>query len=192
MTKDMIRSIRSISYNVLNLPQQIEVQTSLRGHDPFIIEPTIYLYTASGVKLQSITGLAAVLPGHPDTRDRTDYVGNLIYDRTSLKRVLFDGGYVEVSGNTKNYRFFVKDHLGNNRLVTDASGSILQTNHYDPYGESLPDGAAVDSGNPYKYSGKEYDDKALAYDFGARHYTSSIPRWTTMDPLCETRLKTLL
>lgn len=67
MTKDMIRSIRSISYNVLNLPQQIEVQTSLRGHDPFIIEPTSYLYTASGVKLQSITGLAAVLPGHPDT-----------------------------------------------------------------------------------------------------------------------------
>lgn len=76
-------------------------------------------------------------------------------------------------------------YLGNNRLVTDASGTILQTNHYDPYGESLPDGAAVDSGNPYKYSGKEYDDKALAYDFGARHYTSSIPRWTTMDPLCE-------
>lgn len=23
----------------------------------------------------------------------------------------------------------------------------LQTNHYDPYGESLPDGSAVDSGN---------------------------------------------
>ena len=76
-------------------------------------------------------------------------------------------------------------YLGNNRLVADAAGTILQTNHYDPYGESLPDGAAVDSGNPYKYSGKEYDDKALAYDFGARHYTSSIPRWTTMDPLCE-------
>lgn len=116
---------------------------------------------------------------------RTDYVGNLIYDRTSLKKVLFDGGYVEVSGNTRNYRFFVKDHLGNNRLVTDASGTILQTNHYDPYGESLPDGAAVDSGNPYKYSGKEFDDKAMAYDFGARHYTSSIPRWTTMDPMAE-------
>ena len=186
LTKDLIRSISSISYNILNLPQQVEQQVSLRGGIvPFDEEPTFYLYTASGVKLQSITGLAAVLPGHPDTRDRTDYVGNLIYDRTSLKKVLFDGGYVEVSGNTKNYRFFVTDHLGNNRLVTDASGSILQTNHYDPYGESLPDGAAVDSGNPYKYGGKEYDDKALAYDFGARHFTTSIPRWTTMDSLAE-------
>lgn len=58
---------------------------------------------------------------------RTDYVGNLIYDRTSLKKVLFDGGYVEVSGNTKNYRFFVTDYLGNNRLVTDASGAILKS-----------------------------------------------------------------
>ena len=185
MTKDMIRSICSISYNALNLPQQIEIRTSLRGHDPFIIEPTNYLYTASGVKLQSIMGFAPALPGQTDLRERIDYVGSLIYDRTSLKKILIDGGYVEVSGNTRNYRFFVKDHLGNNRLVTDATGTILQTNHYDPYGESLSDGAAADSGNPYKYGGKEYDDKALAYDFGARHFTTSIPRWTTIDPMAE-------
>lgn len=125
------------------------------------------------------------LPGMPDVRERTDYVGNLIYDRTSLQKVLFDGGYVDMSGDSPEYRFFVTDHLGGNRLVADASGAILQTNHYDPYGESLPEGSAVDSGNPYKYGGKEYDDKALAYDFGARHYTSSIPRWTTMDPMAE-------
>ena len=35
---------------------------------------------------------------------------------------------------------------------------------------------------------KEYDSKLASYDFGARYYTSAsatIPRWTTMDPLCE-------
>ena len=79
-------------------------------------------------------------------------------------------------------------HFGNNRLVTDASGTILQTNHYDPYGESLPAGASVDSGNPYKWGNKEYDVFLGSYDFGARYYTpasTTIPRWTTMDPLCE-------
>ena len=186
LTKDLGRGIVQISYNLLNLPSS--VAPGLGGGPHGVIygaDSRDYLYTASGVKLQSKAMLPLNLPGMPDVRERTDYVGNLIYDRTSLQKVLFDGGYVDMSGDSPEYRFFVTDHLGNNRLVADAAGTILQTNHYDPYGESLPDGSAVDSGNPYKWGGKEYDDKALAYDFGARHYTSSIPRWTTMDPLCE-------
>ena len=185
LTKDIERGIASISYNLLNLPEQVTPGSAAQGPLPSLEVPTEYLYTASGAKLRSITGFLMILPGQTDLRERIDYMGSLIYDRTSLKKILIDGGYVEVSGNTRNYRFFVKDHLGNNRLVTDATGTILQTNHYDPYGESLSDGAAADSGNPYKYGGKEYDDKALAYDFGARHFTTSIPRWTTIDPMAE-------
>ena len=185
LTKDSVRGIDAISYNLLNLPSSITQGQSLPGGPGLTLDGRNYLYTSSGVKLQSKAMLPLNLPGMPDVRERTDYVGNLIYDRTSLQKVLFDGGYVDMSGDSPEYRFFVTDHLGNNRLVADASGAILQTNHYGPYGESLPEGSAVDSGNPYKWGGKEYDDKALAYDFGARHYTSSIPRWTTMDPLCE-------
>ena len=46
----------------------------------------------------------------------------------------------------------------------------------------------MDSGNPYKWGNKEYDVFLGSYDFGARYYTpasTAIPRWTTMDPLCE-------
>ena len=185
LTRDLGRGIAEIEYNLLNLPSSITPGTAGGPHGIIYGMDQEYLYTASGTKLRSKEQGFPSLPGTPDTSERTDYVGNLIYDRTSLKKILIDGGYVDVSGTTKNYRFFVTDHLGNNRLVTDASGTILQTNHYDPYGESLPDGAAADSGNPYKYGGKEYDDKAIAYDFGARHFTTSIPRWTTMDPLAE-------
>ena len=186
LTKDLGRGIVQISYNLLNLPSNVAPGLVGGPHGVIYgVDSRDYLYTASGVKLQSKAMLPLSLPGMPDVRERTDYVGNLIYDRTSLQKVLFDGGYVDMSGDSPEYRFFVADHLGGNRLVADASGTILQTNHYDPYGESLPDGAAVDSGNPYKYSGKEYDDKALAYDFGARHFTTSIPRWTTMDPMAE-------
>ena len=178
LTKDLGRSIASIDYNQLNLPSSVAVNNgSLDGE--------LLLYSASGVKLEAKDLYPFVLPGHTDNRPRTDYVGNLIYDKTSLKKVLVPGGYVEVSGTSRLYRFFVSDHLGGNRLVTDASGAILQTTHYDPYGQSLPAGAAADSGNPYKFGGKEYDAKATSYDFGARYYTTSTPQWTTMDPLCE-------
>ena len=173
---------RTIVYNVLNLPSTVNNGSNLRSG----AEGSLYLYSASGVKLQSKAEFPLPMPGQPDTRSRKDYVGNLVYEDSSLKTILIDGGYVEVSGTTKNYRYFIQDHLGNNRLVADATGLVLQTNHYGPYGESLSAGASADSGNPYKYSGKEYDTTALSYDFGARYYVpTSIPRWTTMDPLAE-------
>ena len=41
--------------------------------------------------------------------------------------------------------------------------------------------------SPYRFGGKErLDESGLAlYDFGARHYTTTLPRWLTMDPLAE-------
>ena len=35
-----------------------------------------------------------------------------------------------------SYHFYVTDHLGNVRAVTDASGTIEKTFDYDPFGES--------------------------------------------------------
>ena len=186
LIEDYDRLITSIEYNIFNLPSEISTCDEVSGNGIIGgLDGRYYLYSASGEKLQEKEIMPPVLLNHPDNRARTDYVGNLIYDRTSLKKVLFPGGYAEASGNSWLYRYFVTDHLGNVRLVTDASGTILQTNHYDPYGESLPAGAAADSGNPYKWGGKEYVGELDSYDFGARYYTTSIPRWTTMDPLCE-------
>lgn len=41
--------------------------------------------------------------------------------------------------------------------------------------------------SPYRFGGKErLDESGVAlYDFGARHYTTTLPRWLTMDPLAE-------
>ena len=77
------------------------------------------------------------------------------------------------------------DHLCNNRLVTDDSGTILQTNHYDPYGQLLGDISSSTPVSQYKYASKEWDTATASYDFGARRYTPSIPRWTAIDPLAE-------
>ncbi|MCL2073585.1 MAG: RHS repeat-associated core domain-containing protein, partial [Marinilabiliaceae bacterium] len=46
-------------------------------------------------------------------RKTTDYVGNKIYEDGRLDKILFGNGYIK----DNNYYFYVKDHLGNNRVV---------------------------------------------------------------------------
>ena len=64
----------------------------------------------------------------------TDYCGNMIYEGGALKQILVDGGYVTLNGTTPVYHYYLQDHLGNNRVVCNASGTVEQVNHYYPFG----------------------------------------------------------
>ena len=102
-----------------------------------------------------------------------------------LEKVLVDGGFITAAD--MHYHFFVTDHRGNVRVVVNDAGVVEQVNQFYPYGEATDMGqtlpASVD--NPYKWSGKEWDEDQGAYDFGARMYSAADARWTTMDPLSE-------
>ena len=46
-----------------------------------------------------------------------------------------DNGYFTLSGTgVPTYYFYLKDHQGNNRVVVAENDSIVQINHYYPYG----------------------------------------------------------
>jgi RHS repeat-associated protein len=88
--------------------------------------------------------------------------------------------------------WYLKDHLGNNRVLADGTGTALRNHHYDPFGESITlTGAAASpfptgaTESPYKYGGKEWDSTTSTYDFEARQFSPNFHRFTTMDPLCE-------
>ncbi len=119
--------------------------------------------------------------------DVTDYCGNCIYENGTLKTILIDGGYVTFDSNSQPvYHFYLQDHLGNNRVVANASGQVEQVNHYYPYGGLMAESTGGDV-QRYKYNGKELD-RMLGldwYDYGARHYDGALTMWRTMDPLCE-------
>ena len=120
--------------------------------------------------------------------DKRDYAGSVIYENSSLKRVLVDGGYAEKEGDNWKYCFYFNDHLGNNAVVADQDGNAIQNNSYYPFG--LPMATASDSIQglqPYKYNGKEFErkDGLKLYDYGARHYDAQVGRFTTVDPLAE-------
>jgi len=168
LTKDLNKGITGITYNFLNLPQSVAISNTLGQ------ATNTYMYAADGRKLQAVIGTK-----------QTDYVGNVIYENGALKRILVDGGYIEGGA----YYFYLTDHLGNNRVVANASGGIVQTNHYYPFGMPFAEGVTT-SQQPYKYNGKELDtERGLnLYDYGARFYDPSLGRWHSMDPSCEQRL----
>ena len=74
------------------------------------------------------------------------------------------------------------------RLVVNSSGTVVQSNHYYPFGMASADTPIANQGlQPYKYNGKELDMMSglNQYDYSARYYDPAIARFTTMDPMAE-------
>ena len=110
------------------------------------------------------------------------------YDQLNgaLEMILSDKGYITMTGTTPAYHYYIKDHLGSNRLVITQSGTVEQTNDYYPFGGQTAY-AQQPVNQPYKYNGKE--QQTLSYmttlDYGARQYDPSLAKWTTQDPMWE-------
>lgn len=167
MVKDLNKGISMIEYNSLNLPRRV----SFTGLNNPVNE---YVYSADGKKLSVIH--------KSSTEKRTDYIGSLIYENGSLKRILVDGGYIE----NGIYHFYLQDHLGNNRVVAKSNGTVVQTTHYYPYGMSFTEGTFADK-QPYKYNSKELDTEngLNLYDYDARQMDIVSGHFTRIDPMAE-------
>jgi RHS repeat-associated protein len=92
---------------------------------------------------------------------------------------LTENGYYE---NGKYY-FYIRDHLGNNRIVADQSGNEEQSTQYYPFGMVLSE--TNRDKQPFKFGGKELDrmNGLNLYDFVWRGYDPATGRFLTIDPL---------
>ena len=168
MVKDLNKGILQITYNSLNLP------TSLKMEDGKSIS---YVYDAQGKKLQ-----ASYVTTMPSSSMTLDYCDNMIYENGKLAQILVDGGYISFANGEPVYHYYLKDHLGSNRVVVNGTtGDVEQVNHYYPFGGLM---AESTNGNVqrYKYNGKELDRMHGLdwYDYGARWYDGM--RFLTQDP----------
>ena len=59
--------------------------------------------------------------------------GNRVYEDGVISRLLFDGGYVSFRDSVPTYHYYIRDYLGNNRVVADAHGNVEEVNHYYPW-----------------------------------------------------------
>ena len=194
MVMDKNKGISSISYDINNLPQKILYNDGRKAS---------YVYDAEGNKhsvLYTLTAMTNTLPQMPVMQSADaasanavngqkviNYCGNIIYDGDETM-VLNDGGYAKYDkGGNLSFHYYLKDHLGDNRVVMSESGAIEQINDYYPTGALMGSSTNGDVLR-YKYNGKELDrlNGLDWYDYGARNYDAALGIWRSQDNLQET------
>lgn len=179
MTYDGLRGV-GIEYNVLNLPERI-----FAGNDEIR-----YIYSSNGTKLATVANGSF-----------TYYRSVMVYGRSSaasgeeILYMLQPEGLATRNGSSEwTYKYFMKDHLNNTRVLLAATPSSAgvrltpeQTTDYYAYGLAW----SYDNlhRNRYLYNGKELQDASVGnlgllglYDFGARYYDPLLGRWFNIDP----------
>ena len=62
--------------------------------------------------------------------DSTEYIGSFVFENNAFKQYHFDGGYITASST----KYYIKDHLGNTRILASCTGAVEQATHYYPFG----------------------------------------------------------
>ena len=193
MVRDLNKCISSISYDLNNQPRKIEYNDGRNAS---------YVYDAEGNKLSvsyNLTAMSSAQPQMPvmqssdvvsanvsNGQKTIEYCGNIIYDGDETM-ILNDVGYALYNkDNNLSFHYYLKDHLGNNRVVVSEDGEIEQVNDYYPTGALMASSKGGDT-QRFKYNGKELDriNGLNWYGYGARNYDAAIVRWDGMDKLCE-------
>ena len=179
MTGDVNRGIVKVTYNHLNLPEEI------RFAGDNIIR---HLYDATGRKLRKEVYEQSLLqPGW------LDYCGAFVYRSDTLAWVLTGEGKLVPGEEGFEYEYFLKDHLGNIRVCVRDSGGVavvVQREDYYPFGMVMGGRTfAGDDPVPYLYNGKEaVREFELGWlDYGARFYDPQVGRWWVVDAMGEER-----
>jgi len=121
-----------------------------------------------------------------------DYTGSLIYSRSGSVRtpesIENGAGRIIYSGGTYNPHYYITDHLGSTRVITDNSGSVVERDDFYPFGGQLAISTYPQfSVNRFKFNGKELQTTGNTgfLDYGARMYDDEIGRWGVIDPHAE-------
>ena len=173
------------AYNQLNLPEEYR---SANG------DTVRHVYSAEGEKL-----FVKEIPSTGSSTG-TEYAANYRIENGTITMIHTDAGYYSpvmpppgVTGPVYSHIWYLKDHLGNNRVLADSNGNAIAVNDYDPFGESISVAGSYSvypfppcaKESPNKYGGMEWNETTSTYDFEARQFSPAFHRFTTMDPLAE-------
>jgi RHS repeat-associated protein len=134
-----------------------------------------YTYDGNGDRVKKSNG-RLYWYGAPGIVAESDLSGNL-----TAEYIFFDGERVsrrDLPSGTVHYYF--SDHLKTASVITDSAGNIKAESDYYPWGGELQF-TASDSGNHYKFTGKERDTESNLDYFGARYYSNGLGRFISAD-----------
>ena len=131
LLKDLNKGINRITYDHLNLPYAMAVNPSTGSKGTIT-----YIYDATGNKLEKrVHELPDSADGQQDKYTTTDYLGSFAYENNVLQFFGHEEGRVRTFTNasgqvrldTLEYDYFLKDHLGDTRMV------LTDEHRIDPY-----------------------------------------------------------
>ena len=161
-----------IAYNLCNLPQSITASDGTKVN---------YGYLSDGTKFSAVS----------DGGEKFIYAGSLRFkienDNVMPESFAIAGGRVTYNDGSWQTNYYIADHLGSVRAVTDAQGNVLAEFDYTPYGELLTATDNTATGTDHLFTGKEQQGKLGAselYDSHAR-FMNTTGRFLSMDPLAE-------
>lgn len=89
---------------------------------------------------------------------------------------------VEGSGlNNPVKRYYHVNHQGSVVALANTNGTINQRFSYDEYG--MPSDATSPTGQPYRYTGRRFDEETGLYYYRARYYSPELGRFLQTDPI---------
>jgi RHS repeat-associated protein len=155
----------NIVYNELDLPKQVTGNANI-----------VYEYDATGSKLKKQT--------NTETRyyvNGIEYVVNSTTPNPVIDILYTAQGLVRNNNGNYTFEYFIKDHLGNTRIVYNNAGTVLQQTDYYPYGLEIN---RYISGNKIKklFNGIEKNDELGTYEAIFRELDPVIGRWLAIDP----------
>ena len=95
-------------------------------------------------------------------------------------------GQVRYTYGPYSYYYYLKDHLGDIKMILNSSGGVDSYNDYYPFGEQMPNRNLTRySDGRYKYISVEQDAETGLYATGPRLYDPWSGRFGATDPLVE-------
>ena len=158
-----------MSYNLCNLPKQI---TTVNG------KTVKYTYFADGTKFKAVDAAGKGFA----------YTGSLrwgVQDGIlTPENIAITGGRAVYSDNNWAANYYIADHLGSVRAVTDTEGEVLDTFDYMPYGSEISSTSSTTT--DYRFTGKERQSMVnnSIYDSFAR-FQNTYSRFMSIDPKAE-------
>lgn len=175
MVYDALRK-QNIRYNRLNLTKKVfNADGDLAN----------YRYLADGTKISVLDS----------TENGLKYQGSLVYHQQGnelmLESAAVEGGRIIANhtslGNNYSPRYFLTDHLGSTRVVTDGNVSNTTNYNYYPFGKLWANTNIQLSDNRYLFNGKEWQPigNVALLDYEARMYDPELGIWGSSDRLAE-------
>ena len=75
-------------------------------------------------------------------------------------------------------RYYYTNHQRSTVVIADGNGAVTETVAYSPFGDS-----SATTGNPFRFTGRRYDDETGLYYYRARYYSPRLGRFLQTDPI---------